>query len=150
VDRPRRVGAVKAADLDRLVESARAARKNAHAPYSRYAVGAAVLTRAGRIHSGCNVENATYGATLCAERSAVAAMVAAGDRDPVACAVVTAGPEPGAPCGICRQVLAEFARDLRLILVAENARGGIVARDTARLAALLPRAFRLRPPDRRR
>ena len=90
--------------------------------------------------------NATYGATSCAERSAVAAMVAAGDRAPIACAVVTAGPAPGAPCGICRQVLAEFARDMKLVLVAEDDGGRITARKTARLAALLPQAFRLVAP----
>ncbi len=138
-----RVSSAAPADLRRLVAAARAVRVNAHAPYSRYRVGAAVLTRGGNVYAGCNVENATYGATLCAERSAVAAMVAAGDRDPVACAVVTAGPKPGAPCGICRQVLAEFALDLKVLLVAEDARGRVVARSSARLASLLPRAFRL-------
>jgi cytidine deaminase len=142
----RRAGGPKALDLARLVEAARAARKNAHAPYSRYRVGAAVLTRDGRVFAGCNVENATYGATLCAERSAVAAMVTAGGAAPVACAVVTAGPSPGAPCGICRQVLAEFARDLKVVLVAEDARGRVVARRSTRLARLLPQAFRLLPP----
>lgn len=98
-----------AAAIDRLIAAAQASRARAHAPYSRYRVGAALLTRSGGIHAGCNVENASYGATLCAERSAVAVMVAAGGVDPVACAVVTAGPRPGAPCGICRQVLSEFA-----------------------------------------
>jgi cytidine deaminase len=133
-------------DWARLVAAARAARANAHAPYSRYKVGAALITRSGGIYAGCNVENATYGATLCAERSAVAAMVAAGDRSPVGCVVVTAGPTPGAPCGICRQVLAEFARDMKVLLVAEDDRGAILAKKTARLAALLPQAFRFRAP----
>ncbi|HEY5147541.1 MAG TPA: cytidine deaminase [Polyangiaceae bacterium] len=132
-----------AADEKRMIEAARAARSHAHAPYSRYAVGAAVLTQSGRVYAGCNVENATYGATLCAERSAVAAMVAAGDHTPIACAVVTAGPEPGAPCGICRQVLVEFARDMKVILLAESSGGAIVAKKTTRLAKLLPSAFRL-------
>jgi cytidine deaminase len=141
----RRIVQVGAADATRLVDAARAVRSHAHAPYSRYRVGAAVLTRSGRIHVGCNVENATYGATLCAERAAIAAMVAVGDDDPIACAVVTSGPRPGAPCGICRQVLAEFASDLRVILVAEDARGRVTARRSARLASLLPQAFRLRP-----
>jgi cytidine deaminase len=134
------------ADADNLVDAARAVRANAYAPYSRYRVGAALLTLDGRIFVGCNVENATYGATLCAERSAVAAMIAAGATTPIACAVVTAGPSPGTPCGICRQVLAEVAEDLRLVLVAEDARGRIVARRAERLARLLPQAFRLRPP----
>jgi cytidine deaminase len=135
-----------AKDLARLVAAAAAARAHAYAPYSEYAVGAALLTRAGRVHVGCNVENATYGATLCAERSAIAAMVSSGDREPVACAVVTAGPRPGAPCGICRQVLAEFARDMPIVLAAARPDGKIGAKTTARLAALLPRAFRLREP----
>jgi cytidine deaminase len=139
---------VSAVALAPVLEAARAARANAYAPYSQYRVGAALLTRRGGIYAGCNVENATYGATSCAERSAVAAMVAAGDRAPVACVVVTAGPRPGAPCGICRQVLAEFARDMRLLLVAEDDRGRVLARKSARLAALLPQAFRLTPPRR--
>jgi cytidine deaminase len=139
---------VSAVSLAPVLEAARAARANAYAPYSQYRVGAALLTRRGGIYAGCNVENATYGATSCAERSAVAAMVAAGDRAPVACVVVTAGPRPGAPCGICRQVLAEFARDMRLLLVAEDDRGRVLARKSARLAALLPQAFRLTPPRR--
>lgn len=134
--------------LGPALDAARAARANAYAPYSRYRVGAALLTRRGRIYAGCNVENATYGATSCAERSAVAAMVAGGERDPIACLVVTAGPTPGAPCGICRQVLAEFARDMKLVLIAEDDRGRVVARKTVRLAALLPQAFRLAGPRR--
>jgi cytidine deaminase len=139
------VSALRAADLARLVAEARAVRANAYAPYSRYRVGAAVLARGRLIFTGCNVENATYGATLCAERAAIAAMVAAGASTPTACAVVTAGPSPGAPCGICRQVFAEFSREVRFVLVAEDARGRITARRTTRLTRLLPQAFRLRP-----
>jgi cytidine deaminase len=131
------------ANLARLVEAARAVRGHAHAPYSKYAVGAAVLTKSGHVYAGCNVENATYGATLCAERSAIAAMVAAGERDPVACAVVTAGPAPGAPCGICRQVLAEFALDMPIAMVAVDRSGAILKKKTSSLARLLPDAFRL-------
>jgi len=138
-----------AATAGELVEAARAVRAHAYAPYSRYRVGAAVLTRRGEVYAGCNVENATYGATLCAERSAVAAMIAAGARDPVACAVVTAGPRPGTPCGICRQVLAELAREMTLLLVAEDAKGRIVARRTDRLSRLLPDAFGLSWPRER-
>lgn len=141
---------MRSVDLDLLVSAARQARARAYAPYSRYRVGAALLTRSGRIHAGCNVENATFGATLCAERSAIAAMVTAGDRDPVACVVVTAGPVAGSPCGICRQVLAEFATDMEVLLVAEDAQGRITDRTSARLAALLPRAFRLRKPEVRK
>jgi cytidine deaminase len=136
------------ADLQRLVGAARAVRARAHAPYSSYRVGASILTRDGRVHSGCNVENATYGATLCAERSAVAAMVASGAQQPVACAIVTPGPRPGAPCGICRQVLTEFAQDMKVLLVAEDEAGHVVARETVRLSSLFPRPFRL-PPKRK-
>ncbi|HEX8791898.1 MAG TPA: cytidine deaminase [Polyangiaceae bacterium] len=135
---------------DALLAAARAARAHAHAPYSRYRVGAALLTKSGRIFAGCNVENATYGATVCAERNAIGAMVAAGERDPVACVVVTAGPTPGTPCGICRQVLSEFAADMPITLVAEDASGHMLARAEERLAGLLPKAFRLRTAKRRR
>lgn len=133
-----------------LLTAARAARARAYAPYSRYRVGAALLTRSGRIFAGCNVENATYGATVCAERNAIGAMVAAGERDPVACVVVTAGPTPGSPCGICRQVLSEFAGDMVVTLLAEDASGRVLGKAEESLSALLPRAFRLRRAKRRR
>jgi cytidine deaminase len=127
----------------RLVAAARTARSRAYAPYSHYRVGAAIMTQGGRIYRGCNVENASYGATMCAERAALAAMVTAGHRDPVACALVTGGTEPVAPCGICRQVLAEFARDMRLLLLSEDETGKQTGQKSARLSALLPHAFRL-------
>ena len=134
---------MKEAELDLLVAAATRARANAYAPYSRYRVGAALLTKTGQVYAGCNVENSTFGATICAERSAVAAMVSAGQRDPVACVVVTAGPRPGSPCGICRQVLSEFAGDMKVVMLAQDARGKLTARTEARLSALLPQAFRL-------
>lgn len=132
-------------DIDRLRSAARKARAHAHAPYSKYCVGAAVLTRRGKIFAGCNVENASYGATLCAERNAVAAMIAAGDRDPVACVVVTSGPHPASPCGICRQVLSEFATDrgdMTIVMSAEDEAGHAGESVTTTLSALLPMAFR--------
>jgi cytidine deaminase len=129
-----------------LVDAARAVRKNAHAPYSKYRVGAAIATRSGKVFTGCNVENASYGACLCAERNAIAQMVAAGEREPIACAVVTQGPRPGSPCGICRQVLAEFSRDMPIALVSDGA-AQHKRRDTT-LATLLPDAFRLKTPAR--
>lgn len=101
-----------------LVEAARAARRRAYAPYSRYAVGAAVLTRSGRIYTGCNVENAVYGATVCAERVAIWKAVSEGEREFTALAVVTVN--GGSPCGICRQVMAEFAPDLRVVIADEH------------------------------
>jgi cytidine deaminase len=131
-------------DLAAASEAAKRARESAFAPYSQYRVGAAIVTAGGRIYAGCNVENATYGATICAERSAVSAMVAAGDRAPVACVVVTGGPRPGAPCGICRQVLAEFADDMPILLLAVDATGRVTRRARASLRALFPHAFRLR------
>ena len=124
--------------MAKLVAAAKAARKNAYAPYSKYRVGAAIATKSGAIFTGCNVENASYGATICAERNAIGAMIAAGEAEPIACAVVTGGPKPGSPCGMCRQVLYEFAADMPIALVAEGAR-----RDTT-LATLLPDGFLLK------
>jgi cytidine deaminase len=89
----------------RLLDQARRAREAAYAPYSHFRVGAAVLTAAGEIFSGCNIENASLGATICAERVAILAAVAAGCRDLTALAVVADTPDPVAPCGLCRQVL---------------------------------------------
>ncbi len=97
-----------------LVAAARAVRANAHAPYSKFAVGAAVLDEQGRIHAGCNVENAAYPQGWCAETSALAAMVAAGGRQVLAVAVCAQAATPGqpvSPCGGCRQKLREFAAD---------------------------------------
>jgi cytidine deaminase len=128
--------------LVKLIDAAKAVRARAYAPYSKYRVGAAILTKSGKIFAGCNVENASYGSTICAERGAVMQMVAAGEREILACAVVTAGRRAGSPCGICRQVLAEFARDIPIVLVGESHRGN-ARRDTT-LGALLPDAFILK------
>ena len=126
-------------DWDELERAAFAVQRRAHAPYSGYGVGAALRTAAGAVFAGCNVENASYGLTVCAERSAILQMVAAGARDPVALVVATPGPTPGAPCGACRQTLAEFALDLPIRLVVE---GDAAATRTTSLEALLPDAFR--------
>ena len=125
--------------LDYIVESAKRARKNAYAPYSNYQVGAAIVTKSGNVYVGCNFENASLGACICAERNAIGQMVAAGDRDPIACAVVTGGRKPGTPCGICRQVMIEFTSDMPIVLVGEH-RSGETRRLTS-LAALIPDAF---------
>ena len=123
-----------------LVAAARAVRKHAHAPYSKFAVGAAVLDERGRTHIGCNVENASYGLTVCAERNAIAAAVAAGARKIHAVAVASGARPPAAPCGACRQVIAELgAADTELFLV-----GLTGAPERTTLGALLPRAFSLR------
>ncbi len=114
------------------------AQQRAHAPYSHYHVGAALQTANGAIFAGCNVENASYGLSICAERSAVVQMVAAGELEPIAIVVVTGGPVAGTPCGACRQTLAEFARDLPIRLLVP---GQPTATRTTSLAALLPDAF---------
>ncbi len=121
-------------DDESLIAAARAARAGAYVPYSRYAVGAALLTRSGRVFSGANVENASYGLTICAERVAIFAAVAAGERDFVALAVVTEN--GGMPCGACRQVLAEFALGARVIVADLEGR-----RREWTAAELLPHAF---------
>ncbi len=94
--------------VQNLKEAARRASLNAYCPYSRFPVGAAVLTESGEIYAGANVENASYGLTLCAERNAVAQAIAAGNRQILAVAVFTPTPSPTPPCGACRQVIAEF------------------------------------------
>ena len=101
-------------DKQRLLRAACAAREQAYAPYSRYAVGAALLTADGTLFSGVNVENAVYPLTICAERNAVFQMVAAGHRQLQAIAVCTMN--GGSPCGACRQVLVEFAGDIPVLL----------------------------------
>ena len=127
---------------DELITAALAARDTAYAPYSHFQVGAAVETENGQIFSGCNVENASYGLTICAERVAICSAVAAGHRQFVACVVATPG--GATPCGACRQFLAEFANHLPVLLV--DADSGIVVAETD-LADLLPGRFQLLPDD---
>jgi cytidine deaminase len=124
-------------DPAELLAQAKAARERAYAPYSEFRVGAAVLGDNGKVYTGANVENASYGLSVCAERAAVIAAVFDGCRRLVAAAVVTSSSPPAAPCGMCRQTLAEFARALPITL--GNDAGERV--DTT-LEALLPRAFR--------
>ena len=123
--------------LARLQDAARAARLRAYAPYSRFAVGAALLDEQGRVHAGCNVENAAYPQGTCAEAGALAALVLAGGTRIVAALVVGEGAAPCTPCGGCRQKLREFAGDDLPVLVADPS--GLRARYTLR--ELLPASF---------
>ena len=124
-----------------LVAIAIAASKNAYVPYSHFPVGAALLTRQGQVYSGVNIENASYSATICAERSAVVQAVSAGERE---FAVVSN--TAGSPCGVCRQVLSEFGLDTRVIIA--DLQGNI--RQVLPIGELLPQAFLphdVRPPN---
>lgn len=123
-------------DSDALVDAARRALEHAHAPYSNFRVGAALLTADGAVVTGCNVENATYGLTICAERVALFKAVSEGQRSFRAIAIVADTPTPTPPCGACRQVLWEFCGDIPVVL-------GNLRETTARhrLAELLPVPF---------
>jgi cytidine deaminase len=123
----------------RLLKAARKVLTNAYAPYSGHRVGAALLTRQGRVFTGCNVENASYGLTICAERAAVAAAVAGEGREMRirALAVVSDPEAPAAPCGACRQVILEFGEDAAVIFPGQ---GGLLE---IPVGALLPLGFQL-------
>lgn len=125
------------AQLAQLADTARSARRRAHAPYSRFAVGAALLDEHGRIHAGCNVENAAYPQGLCAEAVALGALVLAGGRRVVAAVVAGEAAQPVTPCGGCRQKLREFAADDVPVLSVDATR--VVAHHT--LGELLPASF---------
>ncbi|MGA9350024.1 MAG: cytidine deaminase [Anaerolineae bacterium] len=121
-------------DYENLIAEAMKAREKAHAPYSRFAVGAALLAKSGRIYTGCNVENASYGLSTCAERVAVFKAVSEGERNFEAIAIVT---EKGVtPCGACRQVLMEFGEDTQVIVANRAGEYRVFT-----LQELLPEAF---------
>ena len=122
-----------------IVTVARTAREAAYAPYSKFHVGAAVVTKSGQVFSGCNVENASYGLTICAERVAVCSAVAAGDRQiEVVCISLTGH---AVPCGACRQFLYEFQPQMLLLLDNPEVAGNVP--EVKRLSDLLPDGFRL-------
>jgi|SRR5207248_3840662 len=121
---------------DPLIAAARAVRENAHAPFSGFQVGAAVEDSSGRIHTGCNVENATFGLTICAERVAIFKAVSEGARGFKRVAVVAATDRLTPPCGACRQILWELCGDVEIVLANLDGKS-----ETMRLAALFPRPF---------
>lgn len=127
-------------ELARLVEAARSAREHAYAPYSGFRVGAAIETSSGAVYHGANVENASYGATICAERSAVACMVAAGERAIARVAVYTEAETLSMPCGICRQVLGEFVKSATVVAAGPSGARAVPFDE------LLPEPFRFAPP----
>lgn len=120
-----------------LYKIAAEVRENAYAPYSKFKVGAALLSENGKIYTGVNIENASYGATICAERSAISKAITDGERSFEAIAIA-AGEEPAFPCGICRQVLAEFAPDITIIV------GNGVDLKSYSLEELIPHSFNLK------
>lgn len=125
-----------------LADEARQARENAVAPFSKFKVGAALRTRAGKVYRGCNVENATYGLTVCAERVALLSALAAGERTFDAIAVVTQSAEPSTPCGPCRQLMWEYCGDIPVTLVNLDGK-----RIDYSLSELFPHPFDLKPPE---
>ncbi|MGB7061690.1 MAG: cytidine deaminase [Candidatus Zixiibacteriota bacterium] len=125
-----------------LIEKAKRARLKAYAPYSNFKVGVALLTKSGKVYTGANVENSTFGLTVCAERVAVLKAVNKGDKDFVKIAVVTDRNPPVTPCGACRQVLSEFVKDLKIVCA--NLKGKV---DKYTLKELLPEAFDKRSTD---
>jgi len=122
-------------DWAALLRAAKQVRERAYAPYSKFKVGAAMLAASGRIYTGCNVENSSFGLTVCAERNAIAAAVAAGEKSIVACAIA-AGGKPCPPCGMCRQVLAEFGEPAMPVALVGGRERALYT-----LADLLPHAF---------
>lgn len=125
-------------DINLLIDKARGARENAYAPYSHFRVGAALLTASGNIYTGCNVENAAYGATNCAERTAIFKAVSEGERDFSALAIIGDSDGYVFPCGICRQVIWEFSRDMDIIVCAADGRW-----QRFNIKELLPNGFEL-------
>jgi cytidine deaminase len=123
-------------DREVLIAAARAAREHAHAPFSRFKVGAAVQTKSGQVFTGCNIENASYGLTLCAERVAIFKAISEGERGFEAVTVVTDTDKLTPPCGACRQIIWEFCGDAEVTLA--NLAGRVEA---YRMSALLPKPF---------
>jgi len=127
--------------IEKLIGAAAASREKAYAPYSNFRVGAAILTKEGRYYTGCNIENASYGLTCCAERVALFKAVSNSERSFEAIAVTAGTDEYCSPCGACRQALAEFGTDIKVYMV--NGSGNYQVRT---VAELLPESFTLKAP----
>ncbi len=125
-------------EQDRLLTLAEEARSHSYSPYSHYAVGAALLTESGKVYQGCNIESASYTPTICAERNAFFKAVYDGERDFAAIAVIGSGVTPSYPCGVCRQVMAEFCKPDFEIITANRDRSIV---DPKTLGDLLPHMF---------
>lgn len=123
-------------ELDNLVEAARAVRERAYAPFSKFKVGAAVKTKSGKVYIGCNIESASYGLTVCAERVAIWKAVSEGEREFTNVAVVADTEELTPPCGVCRQIIWEFCGDIPVTFA--NLKGKT---ETVQMKEILPRAF---------
>src|SRR3954468_7039211 len=122
-------------EINELLAEARKAREFAYAPYSHFPVGAALLTKSGRVFTGCNVENLSFGLTICAERAAIFGALAAGERNFVRIGIIADSKSPVTPCGACRQVLAEFSSEMEI--VCSNLEGTLFH---STISELLPRA----------
>ncbi len=124
--------------MDKVIAEAKIAREKAYAPYSNFKVGAAVLTNNGKIFSGCNIENSSYGLSICAERAAIFNAVSSGYKEFTKIAVVTDSEPPASPCGACRQVIFEFGDDIEVIMA--NLKGEI---KIEKISELLKDGFRI-------
>lgn len=127
-----------------LVDMAKEARQYAYVPYSGFSVGAALLTKSGKVYTGCNIENSSFGATNCAERTAMFKAISEGEKEFVSMAVVSSANDTTYPCGICRQVLAEFMMDGELYF--ENKNGEIIE---SSVKEMLPYAFDNEIPNKK-
>jgi cytidine deaminase len=123
-------------DYRHLVQKAKEASEKSYSPYSHFPVGAAVLTRSGKVFTGCNVENASFGLTICAERTAIAKAISEGEKEFLALAIFCATDKYCSPCGACRQVINEFGHDVDVVMT--NAAGDYIIKKSAEL---LPGAF---------
>lgn len=123
-------------DYTELIKKADEVKQNAYAPYSHFRVGAALLTQSGKIYTGCNVENASYSPTICAESSAIVKAVSEGEQEYIAIAIISDSEDYTSPCGVCRQRIFEFGSDIEVIMANKNGEY-----KTYKISELLPEGF---------